>query len=104
VLGVALLLVGGALILVTHPGFDVYTDWRQPPAVPIAIMGVILVWLALCNAVTRFAGCASPPTPDGPCRRAQIRANRPVPRILRGSEGGVNPPSVECAEAVRTRA
>ena len=52
--GFGLLLVGGALILLTHPGFDVYTYWRQPPAFPVAIMGVILVWLALCDAVTRF--------------------------------------------------
>jgi hypothetical protein len=54
VVGVALLLVGGAMILLTHPGFDVYTYWRQPPAFPVAILGVILVWLALCDAVTRF--------------------------------------------------
>ncbi len=54
VVGIGLLLVGGALILLTHPGFDVYTYWRQPPAFPVAIMGVILVWLALCDAVTRL--------------------------------------------------
>ena len=52
--GIGLLLVGGALIRLTHPGFDVYTYWRQPPAFPVAIMGVILVWLALCDAITRF--------------------------------------------------
>jgi uncharacterized membrane protein len=54
-LGLGLLAVGGALILATHPGFDVYTYWRQPPAFPVAIMGIILLWLALCDAVTRFA-------------------------------------------------
>jgi len=53
-IGMVLLLLGGALILATHPGFDVFTYWRQPPAFPVAIMGVILVWLALCDAVTRF--------------------------------------------------
>lgn len=52
--GIVLLLVGGALILATRPGFDVYTYWRQPPAFTIAIMGIILVWLALCDAVTRL--------------------------------------------------
>lgn len=52
--GLVLLLIGGVLILLTKPGFDVYTYWRQPPAFPVAIMGVILVWLALCDAVTRI--------------------------------------------------
>ena len=52
--GLVLLLAGGALILVSKPGFDVYTYWRQPPAFPIAIMGIILLWLFLCDAVTRI--------------------------------------------------
>jgi uncharacterized membrane protein len=52
-LGVALLLAGGALLLVQRPGFDVYTYWRQPLSFAVAIFGVILVWLALCDEVTR---------------------------------------------------
>jgi uncharacterized membrane protein len=52
-LGVVLLLAGGALILVQHPGFDVYTYWRQPASFAVAIFGIILVWLALCHEVTR---------------------------------------------------
>ena len=52
--GLALLLVGGAMILATRPGFDVFTYWRQPPAFTVAIMGIILLWLALCDAVTRI--------------------------------------------------
>jgi hypothetical protein len=53
--GLALLVVGGILILATRPGFDVFTYWRQPPALAVAIMGIVLIWLALCDAVTRFA-------------------------------------------------
>jgi uncharacterized membrane protein len=52
--GVGLLVVGGGLIFATRPGFDVYTYWRQPPAFAVAIMGIILVWLALCQAVSRI--------------------------------------------------
>ena len=52
-IGVALLLVGGALIAIQRPGFDVYTYWRQPISFGVAIFGVILVWLALCDIVTR---------------------------------------------------
>ncbi len=52
-IGVVLIVVGGVLILVQRPGFDVYTYWRQPASFAIAIFGVILVWLALCDFVTR---------------------------------------------------
>ncbi len=52
--GVVLLVVGGVLILATRPGFDVFTYWRQPPAFVVAILGIILVWLALCDAVCRI--------------------------------------------------
>ncbi len=51
--GVALLLIGGALISVQRPTFDVYTYWRQPASFAVAIMGVVLVWLALCDLATR---------------------------------------------------
>jgi hypothetical protein len=52
-LGVALIAVGSGLILVQRPGFDVYTYWRQPASFAVAIFGVILVWLAACDLVTR---------------------------------------------------
>jgi uncharacterized membrane protein len=53
--GLVLLAIGGVLIQATHPGFDVFTYWRQPPALAVAVMGVVLIWLALCDAVTRVA-------------------------------------------------
>ncbi len=53
VVGLVLLLIGGAMILVQRPGFDVYTYWRQPASFAVAIFGVILVWLFLCDLVTR---------------------------------------------------
>ena len=52
-IGVALLVIGLGLILVQHPGFDVYTYWRLPLALAVPISGVILVWLAMCDEVTR---------------------------------------------------
>jgi uncharacterized membrane protein len=52
-IGVALIVIGIGLILVQRPGFDVYTYWRQPASFAIAIFGVILVWLAACDLVTR---------------------------------------------------
>jgi uncharacterized membrane protein len=53
VIGLGLEIVGLALIAVQHPGFDVYTYWRQPASFVVAIMGIILLWLALCDLVTR---------------------------------------------------
>ncbi len=52
-LGLVLLVLGGLLIMVQRPGFDVFTYWRQPVSFVVAIFGVILVWLALCDVVTR---------------------------------------------------
>jgi uncharacterized membrane protein len=52
-LGVGLIVVGIGLILVQRPGFDVYTYWRQPASFAVAIFGIILVWLAACDLVTR---------------------------------------------------
>jgi uncharacterized membrane protein len=52
-LGVVLLVLGGVLILIQRPGFDVFTYWRQPASFVVAIFGVILLWLALCDVVTR---------------------------------------------------
>jgi uncharacterized membrane protein len=53
VLGVALVIIGVGLILVQRPDFDVWTYWRQPASFVVAIFGVVLVWLALCDVVTR---------------------------------------------------
>jgi uncharacterized membrane protein len=52
--GVGLVAVGGILVLITRPAFDVLTYWHQPPAFFIAILGIILIWLALCDVVTRL--------------------------------------------------
>jgi uncharacterized membrane protein len=49
--GAGLLVVGGCLIFATRPGFDVFTYWRQPPAFTVAILGIVLVWLWLCDVV-----------------------------------------------------
>jgi len=54
VLGIGLIAVGSALIYVQRPGFDVYTYWRQPASFAVAIFGIILVWLAACDLVTRW--------------------------------------------------
>jgi uncharacterized membrane protein len=53
VVGIALLLVGVALIAIQRPSFDVFTYWRQPASFAVAIMGIVLVWLALCDVATR---------------------------------------------------
>ena len=52
-IGTGLIVVGLGLIYLQRPGFDVYTYWRQPLSFAVAIFGVILVWLALCDLVTR---------------------------------------------------
>jgi uncharacterized membrane protein len=52
--GVGLLVLGVVLIVATRPGFDVLTYWHQPPALAVAIMGIVLLWLALCDAVSRI--------------------------------------------------
>jgi uncharacterized membrane protein len=51
--GVAIGLVGIGMIAIQRPGFDVYTYWRQPLSFIVAITGLVLVWLALCDVVTR---------------------------------------------------
>jgi uncharacterized membrane protein len=52
-LGAGLLAVGGALIVLQQPSFDVHTYWRMPFSFLVGIFGVILVWLWLCDVVTR---------------------------------------------------
>lgn len=54
-IGAALGIVGIGMILVQQPGFDVYTYWRQPLSFVVPIMGIVLMWLALCDFVTRRA-------------------------------------------------
>jgi uncharacterized membrane protein len=53
VVGAVLLAIGVVLIAVQRPGFDVFTYWRQPVSFAVAIMGIILVWIALCDLATR---------------------------------------------------
>jgi uncharacterized membrane protein len=52
--GIPLLAAGIALIAIQRPGFDVFTYWRMPISFAVAIFGLILVWLALCELVTRL--------------------------------------------------
>jgi uncharacterized membrane protein len=51
--GAALLGAGCLLIFLQQPGFDVFTYWRMPLSFAVAIFGIILLWLALCDVVTR---------------------------------------------------
>ena len=51
--GAGLLVAGGLLILVQRPGFDVFTYWRMPLSFAVAIFGIILLWLAMCDLATR---------------------------------------------------
>jgi uncharacterized membrane protein len=53
--GLGLLLVGGVLIALTRPSFDVFTYWRQPPAFTVAILGIVLLWLWLCDLLAGIA-------------------------------------------------
>ncbi len=52
--GGVVLAVGMGLIAIERPGFDVFTYWRMPISFAVAIVGLILVWLALGEAVTRI--------------------------------------------------
>lgn len=54
-LGLVLGAIGIALVVVNPPTFDVETYWREPVAFVIGISGIVLVWLALCDVVTRRA-------------------------------------------------
>ena len=51
--GGALCAAGVALFLVSPPSFDVGTYWRMPPSYFVAITGLVLVWLWLCDLVVR---------------------------------------------------
>ena len=52
-LGVALCAVGVALFVIDPPTFDVGTYWRMPPSYFIAITGLVLIWLWVCDLVVR---------------------------------------------------
>jgi hypothetical protein len=52
--GAGLLVAGLALIAWERPGFDVFTYWRMPISFAVAIFGIILVWLAIGDRVTRI--------------------------------------------------
>jgi uncharacterized membrane protein len=51
--GVGFLAAGGALLALEQPSFDVFTYWRQPASFVVAIVGVVLAWLWLCDVVSR---------------------------------------------------
>jgi uncharacterized membrane protein len=53
VLGVGLCAAGVALFAVDPPSFDVGTYWRMPPSYFVAITGLVLVWLWVCDLVVR---------------------------------------------------
>jgi uncharacterized membrane protein len=52
-LGAALCAVGVGLFVVAPPTFNVDTYWRMPPSFFVAILGLVLVWLWLCDLVVR---------------------------------------------------
>jgi len=52
-LGVGLLAAGGALMAIDPPTFDVTTYWREPVSYVVGIMGIVLVWVFLCDVVAR---------------------------------------------------
>jgi uncharacterized membrane protein len=49
--GLAIGLVGVAIIAVAHPSIGVEDYWRQRPGVLLAILGLVLAWLALADVV-----------------------------------------------------
>ncbi|HLX35306.1 MAG TPA: heparan-alpha-glucosaminide N-acetyltransferase domain-containing protein [Candidatus Limnocylindrales bacterium] len=52
-LGLGLIVIAIPLLLVQQPSFDVITYWREPLSFAVAIVGIILAWLLLCELVTR---------------------------------------------------
>ena len=53
--GLGLCVAGVGLIAVEQPSFDVQTYWREPPSFIVGILGIVLVWLAICDIATRRA-------------------------------------------------
>jgi uncharacterized membrane protein len=56
VVGAGLVALGCVLIAAQQPTFDVFTYWRQPASFTVAIIGIVLLWLALCDVMTRRRG------------------------------------------------
>jgi hypothetical protein len=56
--GAGLGVIGLALLLNERPVLDATTYWALPPFLAPGILGVVLVWLAACDQVTRRAGAA----------------------------------------------
>ena len=54
-LGLGLCVAGAGLIAVQRPQFDVGTYWQEPLSFIVGIIGIVLVWLTLCDLVTRQA-------------------------------------------------
>ena len=55
ILGVGLCAAGAGLIALERPTFDVGTYWHEPVSFVVGILGIVLVWLLLCDVVTRRA-------------------------------------------------
>jgi uncharacterized membrane protein len=53
--GLGSLVLALPLIAIQHPDFGVATYWHEPLAFVVGISGIILVWLAACDALTRQA-------------------------------------------------
>ncbi|HEV8489470.1 MAG TPA: heparan-alpha-glucosaminide N-acetyltransferase domain-containing protein [Candidatus Limnocylindrales bacterium] len=51
IVGVVIMLAGVAVIAVLHPAIGVEDYWRQRPGVLLAILGLVLGWLALADVV-----------------------------------------------------
>lgn len=51
IVGPAVGLTGIAIIAIVHPSIGVEDYWRQGPAVVLAILGLVLTWLALADVV-----------------------------------------------------
>lgn len=52
-LGLVLCAAGAGLFVLDPPTFDVSTYWRHPLSYAVGIMGIVLVWLALCDLAVR---------------------------------------------------
>jgi hypothetical protein len=52
-LGAAVCAAGVVAIAITRPGSDVYTYWRLPPALAMAILGFVLAWTWGCDLAVR---------------------------------------------------
>jgi uncharacterized membrane protein len=53
VAGIGLGAMGAGLIVLEQPSLDVNTYWREPLPFVVGISGIVLAWLAACDAVAR---------------------------------------------------